>query len=132
VVPYDFPFENIVNKFQAPILNEVGTEDIWPAMAGSLTPSFGSAGTYGFRRPYVRDRWHNGAAHGYFLSPKFATDFWIPFLQSGIIVEGSDPAEEPSGWVEMISTFKLKHVLCTLIAIAGVVIAMRLAPTLLR
>jgi pimeloyl-ACP methyl ester carboxylesterase len=130
VVPYDFPFENVVSKFQPPILNEVGTEDIWPAMAESLTPSFGSAGTYGFRRAFVRDRWHNGAAHGYFLNPQFAADFWIPFLDSGIAVEGSNPAAEPSNWVKLISTVKLKYVLGALIVVAGVIVAMRLAPIL--
>jgi hypothetical protein len=130
VVPYDFPFENVVSKFQPPILNEVGTEDIWPAMAESLTPSFGSAGTYGFRRAFVRDRWHNGAAHGYFLNPKFAADFWIPFLNSGLAIEGSNPAAEPSSWVKLISTIKLKYVLGALIVVAGVIVAMRLAPAL--
>src|ERR1700736_1241877 len=72
VLPYNFEFEQIKGRFTPPILNEVGTRDIWPAIAESLTWGYGSAGTYGFRRPPVRDRWHDGARHGYFLDPDFA------------------------------------------------------------
>jgi hypothetical protein len=63
-------------------MNEVGTRDIWPAIAESITSGYGSAGTYGFLRPLVRDRWHNGAHHGYFLNPSFCKKFWVPFLKT--------------------------------------------------
>lgn len=81
VIPYNFRFEQIQDQFSAPIINEVGTRDIWPAMAESITRGYGSAGTYNFRRPLVRDRWHNGAGHGYFLSSEFCSKYWIPFLR---------------------------------------------------
>jgi hypothetical protein len=68
VVPYRFRFQDFQKRFMPPILNEVGTGDIWPAMADSVTWGYGSAGTYGFRRPLVHDRWHNKARHGYFLT----------------------------------------------------------------
>src|SRR5947209_17498657 len=45
VIPYDFPFEQIQDRFQPPVVNEVGTRDIWPAMAESITFGYGSAGT---------------------------------------------------------------------------------------
>jgi alpha-beta hydrolase superfamily lysophospholipase len=56
VVGYEFPFEQLKDRFSPPIINEVGTRDIWPAIAESVTTGYGSAGTYGFRRPLVRDR----------------------------------------------------------------------------
>ena len=59
IVRYKFPFQQINKRFSAPVINEVGTKDIWPALAESVTFGYGSSGTYGFRRPYVRDRWHN-------------------------------------------------------------------------
>ena len=94
VLPYDFELEQISNRFETPILNEVGTRDIWPAMAESITWGYGSAGTYGFRRPRVRDRWHSGAKHGFFLDADFCRRFWTPFLKDGTIVPGhSDPAQ---------------------------------------
>jgi len=94
VVRYGFPFEQFQNRFAQPIVNEVGTRDIWPAMAESITFGYGSAGTYGFRRPLVRDRWHNEAHHGYFLDPLFCKKYWIPFLKNGEVVAGA-AAPEP-------------------------------------
>jgi len=67
VVPHKFKFENYLGRYEEPLLNEVGTRDIWPAIAEAVTFGYGSTGTYGFRRVPVRDRWHNGAAHGDFL-----------------------------------------------------------------
>lgn len=125
VVSHDFEFEQYTNRFQPDVLNEVGTADIWPAVAESVTWGYGSAGTYGFRRPYVTDRWHNRADHGYFLTPDFATTFWKPFLESGAVVPGSDPAEAPRGWVNAISVFKLKYVI--LLALTAALVAAVLA-----
>ena len=126
VVSYNFPLENFRSKLALPLLNEVGTADIWPAIAESITFGYGSAGSYGFRRPYVRDRWHNGASHGFFLTPSFAKDFWVPFLESGIIIPGSDPAEEPSRWVKLISIFKIKYLFIAAIATSAVPYVMSL------
>jgi hypothetical protein len=71
VVPHTFRFQDYQGRFHGNILNEVGTRDVWPAMAHLITWGYGGSGTYGFRRPLVRDRWHNGAGHGYFLSAAF-------------------------------------------------------------
>jgi hypothetical protein len=114
VVPYNFSYEQIQDRFVAPILNEVGTRDIWPALAESITSGYGSAGTYGFRRPLVRDRWHNGAGHGYFLDAAFCRKYWVPFLSSGRIVEGSDLPESPKLLVRLFSIVKLKYILSAL------------------
>src|SRR5262249_18876100 len=59
ILRYRFPFEQISDRFMTPIVNDVGTRDIWPALAESVTWGYGSTGTYGFRRPRVEDRWHN-------------------------------------------------------------------------
>jgi hypothetical protein len=110
VVPYDFQFEQVQGRFISPIVNEVGTRDVWPAIAESVTSGYGSAGTYGFRRPLVRDRWHNGASHGYFLNPTFCVQYWVPFLLNGTIVPGALSAESPRVWLQCISIFKIKYV----------------------
>lgn len=123
VVRYDFPFEQCVGRFEPELLNEVGTADVWPAIAESVTAGYGSAGTYGFRRPFVRDRWHNGAAHGFFLTPEFANKFWVPFLASGKVVPGSDLAIEPSAWLKLLSIFKIKY-LILLALLVGIVFAL--------
>ena len=111
IVPYAFPFEHIQDRFTQPIVNEVGTRDVWPAIAESITSGYGSAGTYGFLRPLVRDRWHNGAHHGYFLDSNFCKKFWVPFLKDGTIVAGAAKPERPPGWLQLISIIKVKYLI---------------------
>jgi hypothetical protein len=121
VVKYSYPFEQVADRFMSPIINEVGAKDIWPAMAESVTWGYGSAGTYGFRRPRVRDRWHSGAGHGYFLNPEFCRQFWIPFFKDGTIVGGAENPEEPSWWLKILSIFTLKYTSLLIIAIVSFV-----------
>ena len=121
VVKYGFPFEQVNERFNAPILNDVGTYDPWPALAESITTDYGSAGTYGFFRPGVRDRFHNGAGHGYFLESTFCKKYWVPFLKDGKYVEGESNAQSPPFWVRLLSIFKIKYFLmlaATLAALA--------------
>ncbi|PIL19004.1 hypothetical protein P775_16710 [Puniceibacterium antarcticum] len=115
VVPFDFDFEQVQDRFARPIINEVGTRDIWPALAESVTTGYGSSGTYGFRRPLVRDRWHNGAKHGYFLDRRFCTEFWIPFLRTGEIVKGDDQPESTPIWLNLLHIFKMKYAISLLV-----------------
>jgi hypothetical protein len=92
-------------------LNEVGTRDIWPAIAENVTFVYGSAGTFGFRRPLTYDRWHNGAAHGFFLSRRFCSKYWVPFLKDGKIVPDAPDPERPQFYLSIIKYFKLKIVI---------------------
>jgi hypothetical protein len=117
VVRYDFPFEQIDSRFKGQIINEIGTADPWPALAESVTTGYGSAGTYGFRRPGVRDRWHNGYRHGDFLTEIFCQKFWIPYLLNGTIVPGDINPALPPWWVRLISFIRIKY-LVSFVAIA--------------
>jgi tetratricopeptide (TPR) repeat protein len=117
VLKHSFNLEASTDKFTS-VLNEVGTRDVWPAMAESVTVGYGSAGTYGFRRAPVRDRWHNEAAHGYFLDPEFCRKFWVPYLLEGIVVPASKEPEDPKGWVRVISIVKIKYLLAAAVALA--------------
>ena len=126
VVKRNYPFEQISERFASPIVNDVGTKDIWPAIAESLTWGYGSAGTFGFHRPRVHDRWHTGARHGYFLSPGFCREFWVPFFKDGTIVDGTADPEEPSIWLQTISVIRLKYIL--IIAFLGIFAAVMFVP----
>jgi pimeloyl-ACP methyl ester carboxylesterase len=117
VVPYNFKYEQIQNRFVGPIINEVGTRDIWPAIAESVTSGYGSAGTYGFRRPLVRDRWHNKEEHGFFLNSEFCQKYWVPFLKDGVLVPGATSSETPRVWLQLISIFKVKYIVLVIIAL---------------
>lgn len=118
VIRYDFPFEQFSHRFCPPILNEVGAVDPWPAVAQSVTWGYGSAGTYGFRNPTVEDRWHAGAGHGFFLDPGFCRTYWIPFLENGEIVATETKPEPPPRWVQILSLFRLKYIIPSLVAFA--------------
>jgi len=74
-----------------------------------VTFGYGSAGTYGFNRPAVRDRWHNGKTHSDFLNPDFCRKYWVPFLRDGKIIENDEEAERPPWWLWAASTFKIKY-----------------------
>jgi hypothetical protein len=123
VVRYGFSFEQFQNRFRQPIINEVGTRDIWPAMAESVTMGYGSAGTYGFRRPLTRDRWHNGARHGYFLNDKFCKKFWVPLLRDDKFISGEPTPEAPPLWIRIISIVKIKYVLALILLFLSLGIA---------
>jgi hypothetical protein len=123
VVPDRFRFERFQHLFSAPIINEVGTRDRWPAIAESVTAGYGSAGTYGFRRPLLYDRWHNGAGHGYFLNADFCQKFWIPFLKNGKIIAAADQPEPTKIWLQTLTIFKVKYILLMLSA-AGLAFAL--------
>ncbi len=127
IVRYDFPFEQIQNRFVPPLINDVGTADPWPAIAEALTTGYGSAGTFGFNRPGVEDRYHNGRGHGHFLNGAFATKYWAPFLKDGTVVPGDEPAKDPPLWVRLISIFKIKYLLLTLIVFVAAFFALRVA-----
>src|SRR5262249_29519767 len=102
-------FQDFQGRFTGFILNEVGIRDIWPALAESVTWGYGSAGTYGFRRPLVYDRWHNGARHGYFLTPQFCKTFWVPYLKRAAIIDGKEDPKSPALWLQIISVFRIKY-----------------------
>lgn len=136
VVRYNFEFEQIQDRFVPPLLNDVGTADPWPAMAESLTTGYGSAGTFGFNRPGVRDRYHNGKGHGHFLNAEFARTYWAPFLTTGNEVPGDVHAESPPLWVRLIHIFPIKVLvvilLAILIAVAVLYFAYRQPPIALQ
>jgi small GTP-binding protein len=111
VVPHHFRFEDYSSRFAEPIVNEVGTRDVWPVLAETVTFGYGSAGTYGFRRPTVRDRWHNGKAHGDFLTREFCRKYWLPFLRDGTIADNQQQPETPPSWVQLVSVIQPRYLI---------------------
>src|SRR6266540_6204011 len=119
VVPYKFPFEDYCTRFKTPLVNEVGTRDYWPVIVEAATFGYGSAGTYGFRRASVVDRWHNGEAASDFLNQQFCRKYWVPFLSEGRIVTDDEAPEPPPWWLRVVPTFQITYM--SLIAV-GVVL----------
>lgn len=120
VVRPEYEFEHLKDRFNPPVLNEVGSKDYWPAVAESITWGYGSTGTHGFNRPYVRDRYHADADHSHFLTASFAEN-WPTYLRTGVPEAGTsdaDPASCP-WWIDLFGVLKLKYVL---LVAAGLVI----------
>ena len=111
VVRYKFRFEEYSRRFKQPLVNEVGTRDFWPAIAEAVTIGYGSAGTYGFRRPAVRDRWHNGKSHSAFLNQAFCTKYWVPFLHNGEFIDNDEEPEPTPWWLWVVSTLQIKYMI---------------------
>ena len=122
VVRYDFPFHEIADRFTSPIINEVGSKDYLPALAESVTWGYGSAGTYGFRSPRIRDRWHN-ASHSEFLTEAFCKRFWVPFFADGTIVEADREFKAPPFYIRFLSKFKVRNVIIILIFLISFITA---------
>jgi hypothetical protein len=125
VCPNDYPFHNYYQRFVRPLLNEIGTKDIWPAFAESVTWGYGSVGAYGFQSPAVTDRWHQGLAHSDFLTADFCQKFWVPFLTKGEVIAGDAPALLPR-FARILTRLPLKWILWPLALFAIYEIILRL------
>ena len=118
IVNRRFPFEQVSQRFTSPILNEIGTKDIWPALAKSAAWGYGASGTHGFMRPDVKDRRHSQLAHSDFLTPKFCEQYWVPFLLDGTVT----PTNATAGtrlpwWIRASYTLPLKYIVLTLLLV---------------
>lgn len=117
VVHCRFPFEQITERFRSPVMNDVGTKDILPALAESSTWGYSSSGTHGFNRPNVQDRLHDGLAHSDFLQPMFCKKYWIPFLKDGTCVLPSDVSKKRRSWMlRLLLSLPIKYIGITLFA----------------
>jgi hypothetical protein len=95
-----------------------GTRDILPVLAETSTLGYGSGGTYGFRRPGVRDRWHNGKAHSDFLTEAFCARFWTPYLRDRTITEDDPIPERPPAWIALVRLVQPRFLVIILVAVA--------------
>ena len=118
VLKYDWPLSQLRSNYEPPLLNEVGSKDLWPSVAASVTWGYGAAGSLGFNQPNVRDRWHVGG-HSLFLTADFARRFWIPFLLDGTVVESDNTPERPSILVRLLRIVSIKYCVAAVILITA-------------
>jgi pimeloyl-ACP methyl ester carboxylesterase len=107
VVGDSLPFREVLNRFQAPLLNEVGSADYWPAIAESAGWGYGAAG---INNALVDTRWHVGLRHSDFLKASFCRKFWLPFLTSGDVVPG-DKAMPLPRTISLITKLPLRWII---------------------
>lgn len=74
VVDDDFDWNAVKHKIHGFIVNDYGVNDIWPAVARSLSWGYGYSGTNGFGSP-VEDRLHS-FGHSDYFEVKFMEEYW--------------------------------------------------------
>jgi pimeloyl-ACP methyl ester carboxylesterase len=130
VIRDSFPFREIVGRFEAPLLNEVGSADYWPAIAESAGWGYGAAGSAGINNPLVDTRWHIGLRHSDFLKASFCKKFWVPFLRKGEIVKG-DRAIALSRRIRLITKLRLRWIIAgSLVFMIGFAVYLTLRGTM--
>jgi pimeloyl-ACP methyl ester carboxylesterase len=110
VVSENFPLHQFLDRFNYPLVNEVGTRDVWPAMAASVTWGYGSVGSHGFNKPPVETRWHRGFRHSDFLTAQFCQGYWVPFLRDGTLKRGDSPDSLP-WWTRILTRLPLRWII---------------------
>ena len=118
VVESEFPFQNNLLRFKAPLYNEIGTRDYWPLIAAAVTWGYGSVGSDGFQNPVVNDRWHKNFRHSDFLTKDFCETFYIPSLK-GELVSGDDAVPFPL-WARVLARLPVRWFLAVLLLVASV------------
>lgn len=110
VLPETFKFPSFMERYEPPVLNEIGMKDYWPLVAKCCTFGYGAIGTYGYGGAPVVDRFHLGVAHGDFSNEDFCTKYWVPFLSASGrdgIVPGDMP--EPEGRLKGLLVWVVEH-----------------------
>ena len=96
IVAQGFRWDTVpFDKLDAPILNDVGTKDWYPALATGLTLGYGPSGCLGFQNARVRDRFFN-YGHSDFFTEHHISKYWRPFIERGEIIESDWDAQRPT------------------------------------
>jgi hypothetical protein len=133
IVSDRYPWDHVQLRVEETIINDCGTRDFWPAAAKSLTFGYGATGTFGFKSPGIRDRYHD-FNHSGFFDEAFVRKYWVPFIATGEIVLSPWTSHRPSSpfLVKALATIPFQLVLlgCILVYFKSSIIA--LASMLLR
>lgn len=107
IVSLNFNWGEYIDKVTSEpriILNDCGTLDIYPLMAGFFTYGYGASGSVGITKVFVEDRFHK-LGHSGFFEDKFIKKYWVPFILYGKLVYSSiDSKRETTSWFKSIMT----------------------------
>lgn len=99
VVKRDFEWnELIANNNVRKVVNDCGSDDLWPVLSRILIPGTGDAGTFGFdlNGGEVQNRFFKFYNHGAFFTRTHIAQYWWPFICSGKVVRGPKPIPRQS------------------------------------
>lgn len=95
IVPEKFDWETLKNFPKGGLINDCGSEDIWPVLAKAGGTDYGDSGISGFTSHKVDDRYHK-CGHDGFFDDDFMETFWLPFIADGHKVSSLWGAKKPS------------------------------------
>lgn len=96
IVSHDAGWDHVQPRIQEEVVNDCGTQDIWPVSARAFSWFYGATGTFGFRSPAIIDRFHD-LGHGGFFTEEFINKYWVPYIVSGEIVSSPWTTTRPTG-----------------------------------
>lgn len=105
IVPLDYRWDKLSQSNNGMVVvNDVGTQDMWPILARLFSWGYGPSGTLGFGTARVSDRFFQ-YGHSDFFVGDHVTKYWASFVESGEIVESpwSSSRGITSSWVGLIS-----------------------------
>lgn len=95
VVNENYNFAKLPNfPGQGCVINDVGTQDIYPVLAKSCSLGYGASGTLGFNRQQIKNRYFECKHSGFFTEELFDS-YWLPFLLRGDCVDSETTTNRP-------------------------------------
>lgn len=131
VLPRLFDFVALASRLEETegrkkkIINDCGTHDIWPVLAGRITKRYGASGTFGSDNWRVENRWHGYMRHSGFLNEDFCRKYWIPFLKNGTLISGERSVTQIPRMISVLSSLPLKSLLTAVTALTLVFLCYR-------
>lgn len=93
IIPTNYRWD-IYARNSKSIVNDVGTRDIYPIIATTVTCGYGASGKKGFQNARVKDRYFD-YHHSDFFHPDHIKKFWKPFVTNGDIIESDWDIKKP-------------------------------------
>lgn len=87
IVPRDFRWDIYLPALNSKsIINDAGTDDVWPIVATAVSFGYGASGQVGFGTTRVTDRFFRYKHSDYFTEGHI-NKYWTPFVSGGTIVD---------------------------------------------
>lgn len=120
IVDERFPWDELKNFPQNALINDCGTEDVWPSLAKAGCVDYGDSGVSGFNSYKVTNRFHK-CKHDGFFTEAFIKEFWLPFISDGEVVQSQwDSQRPPKRWLQSLICLKRGSLVWLTVAIAVV------------
>lgn len=124
IISRSFNWSRIRSQVTQQIVNDCGTQDVWPVLAQVCSKSYGATGVFGIGGD-IDDRFHQ-LGHSEFFSRHFAERFWAPFFSVGIVHRPENELDEPrtsKAILSILALFRVRYVLVALVCIAVIFLA---------